>query len=127
VMLAVSAMASQFAFLRLTRPEAPSTAVMTGNLTYAVLSLMDATFESGPRARDAAERLTRSLRLLIGFLTGCVLAGVAVHNWADCAWAFPCVLAAVAVVLGRASPASHAQNGEPSSADGESPDSPNAA
>jgi uncharacterized membrane protein YoaK (UPF0700 family) len=40
-MMAVSAMACQFALLRLALPAAPSTAVMTGNLTNIVLSLMD--------------------------------------------------------------------------------------
>jgi len=40
-MMAVSAMACQFALLRLTLPVAPSTAVMTGNLTNTVLSLLD--------------------------------------------------------------------------------------
>src|SRR5207249_1834084 len=38
-MIAVSAMACQFALLRLAMPGAPSTAVMTGNLTSSVLSL----------------------------------------------------------------------------------------
>jgi uncharacterized membrane protein YoaK (UPF0700 family) len=41
VMIAVSAMACQFALLRLAMPGAISTAVMTGNLANAVLSLMD--------------------------------------------------------------------------------------
>src|SRR5712692_4404839 len=40
-MIAVSAMACQFALLRLAMPVAPSTAVMTGNLTNTVLSLLD--------------------------------------------------------------------------------------
>jgi uncharacterized membrane protein YoaK (UPF0700 family) len=38
-MIAVSAMGCQFALLRLALPVAPSTAVMTGNLTNAVLGL----------------------------------------------------------------------------------------
>ena len=38
-MIAVTAMGCQFALLRLTLPVAPSTAVMTGNLTTAVLRL----------------------------------------------------------------------------------------
>ena len=40
-MIAVTAMDCQFALLRLTLPVAPSTAVMTGNLTNAVLGLVD--------------------------------------------------------------------------------------
>src|SRR5262245_7671174 len=42
VMLAVSAMACQYALFRLALPGAVSTAVMTGNLTNTALSLMDA-------------------------------------------------------------------------------------
>jgi uncharacterized membrane protein YoaK (UPF0700 family) len=99
VMIAVSAMATQFALLRLTRPHAPSTAVMTGNLTNAVLSLMDAQFDAGSRADEAAEQLRGTLRLLIGFLVGCILAGIAVRQWMDWAWVFPCGLAALAAVL----------------------------
>jgi uncharacterized membrane protein YoaK (UPF0700 family) len=105
VMIAVSAMASQFALLRLTRPQAPSTAVMTGNLTNAVLSFMDMEFESGSAKKQAAERLTRSLRLLIGFTVGCVIAGLIVRRWMDWAWLLPCALAAVAIFIApRASP-----------------------
>src|SRR5260370_29396933 len=40
-MIAVCAMACQFALLRLAVPGAPSTAVMTGNVTNTVLSLLD--------------------------------------------------------------------------------------
>ena len=42
-MIAVAAMACQFALLRLTAPVAPSTAVMTGNLTNAVLVFVHST------------------------------------------------------------------------------------
>jgi uncharacterized membrane protein YoaK (UPF0700 family) len=104
VMIAVSAMASQFALLRLTLPRAPSTAVMTGNLTNAVLSLMRASFESGPPAEQATERLNRSLHLLIGFLVGCVVAGIAVRLWMDWAWLLPASLAAVALGLPQVEP-----------------------
>src|SRR5262245_26797718 len=39
-MIAVSAMASQYSLLQLTMPGAPSTAVMTGNLTKTVLAFL---------------------------------------------------------------------------------------
>src|SRR6202521_1814551 len=64
-MIAVSAMACQFALLRLALPVAPSTAVMTGNLTNAVLSLLDRMSRSEPSKASDAERLTASLHLLI--------------------------------------------------------------
>src|SRR6266481_2856643 len=47
-MIAVSAMACQFALLRLAMPVAPSTAVMTGNLTNTVLSLLDTVSRTQP-------------------------------------------------------------------------------
>lgn len=67
VMIAVSAMASQYALLRVAVPGAISTAVMTGNLTNAVLSLMDGLSPSHPLMTVDSERLKRSLRLLISF------------------------------------------------------------
>jgi uncharacterized membrane protein YoaK (UPF0700 family) len=98
-MFAVSAMACQFALLRLTLPVAPSTAVMTGNLTNTVLSLLDRRSGSQRLMVGDAERLTDSLHLLIGFFGGCVVAAAAVTYLGDWAWSFPVVLAAVAIAL----------------------------
>ena len=98
-MIAVSAMACQFALLRLALPVAPSTAVMTGNLTNTVLSLLDRQSQTEPLVAADAKRLTGSLHLLIGFFAGCVLAAAAVTYLGDWAWSFPVVLAAVAVAL----------------------------
>jgi uncharacterized membrane protein YoaK (UPF0700 family) len=98
-MIAVSAMACQFALLRLTLPVAPSTAVMTGNLTNACLSLMDANSRTQPLMMGDTERLRGSVNLLIGFFAGCVAATAAVTYFSDWAWSFPAVLAAVAVAL----------------------------
>lgn len=99
VMIAVSAMACQYALLRLAIPGAISTAVMTGNLTNTVLSLMDKLSMRGPLMDDDAGRLKRSLHLLFGFLVGCVVATAAVSLLGDWAWSFPVALAAVAVAL----------------------------
>ena len=84
-MIAVSAMACQFALLRLAMPRVVSTAVMTGNLTDTVLSLLDSL--AGPNAllSNDADRLKRSLHLLVAFLLGCVLATYAVSALQD--WA----------------------------------------
>jgi len=98
-MIAVSAMACQFTLLRLALPVAPSTAVMTGNLTNTVLSLMDALWRAQPLMTGDAERLKVSLHLLIGFFGGCVVAAAAVSLLGDWAWSFPVVLAAVAVTM----------------------------
>jgi uncharacterized membrane protein YoaK (UPF0700 family) len=98
-MMAVSAMACQFALLRLTLPVAPSTAVMTGNLTNTVLSFLDRQSRTQHLMAGDTERLRDSLQLLIGFFGGCVVAAAAVTYLEDWAWAFPVVLAGVAIAL----------------------------
>jgi uncharacterized membrane protein YoaK (UPF0700 family) len=99
VMIAVSAMACQFALFRLAIPAAVSTAVMTGNLTNAVLALMDG-FSPGRKLMTIdVERLKRSLHLLFGFLAGCLLAAAAVSVLKDWAWSLPTALAGVAVAF----------------------------
>src|SRR6266404_4694589 len=98
-MFAVCAMACQFALLRLTLPVAPSTAVMTGNLTNTVLSLLDRRSGSQRLMVGDAERLTDSIHLVVGVFGGCVAAAAAVTYLGDWAWSFPVVLAGVAVAL----------------------------
>jgi uncharacterized membrane protein YoaK (UPF0700 family) len=99
-MIAVAAMASQYALLRLALPGTVSTAVMTGNLTNTVLLSMDLLAVGRLRTTaDANRRLTQSVWLLVGFLSGCVAAAVAVSMFGDWAWIFPVVLAAVAMRL----------------------------
>ena len=68
-MIAVSAMACQFALLRVTMPVAPSTAVMTGNLTKAVLSSLN-TISRSPLS-DASDT-TSFLSFLQKFLRNAV-------------------------------------------------------
>jgi uncharacterized membrane protein YoaK (UPF0700 family) len=101
VMIAVCAMACQYALLRLAIPGAISTAVMTGNLTNTVLSLMDA-LSGRPLLPVDAGRLKRSLGLLFGFLLGCVVAAPAVSMLGDWAWLLPVVLSGVAIALSAA-------------------------
>lgn len=98
-MIAVTAMACQFALLRLALPVAPSTAVMTGNLTNAVLALVDSSSQTRPLMESNTKRLRAALHLLIGFFAGCVVAAVAVMYLGDWAWSLPTALAAVAVGL----------------------------
>jgi uncharacterized membrane protein YoaK (UPF0700 family) len=99
VMMAVSAMACQFALFRLALPGGISTAVMTGNLTNTVLALMDMLSHGRSLVTADAARLKRSLRLLFGFLVGCIVAAAAISLLADWAWSLPVALAAVAVAL----------------------------
>ena len=99
VMIAVAAMACQYALLRLALPRVVSTAVMTGNLTNATLSLMELLSKRGQLTPADAQRVKESLRLLAGFLLGCLVAAAAVSLLADWAWALPVTLAALAIVL----------------------------
>lgn len=99
VMIAVSAMACQYAVLRLAIPGAISTAVMTGNLTNTVLSLMDTMSKRHLLMGVDAGRLKRSLHLLVGFLLGCIMAAAAVSLLGDWAWSFPVTLAAAAIAV----------------------------
>jgi uncharacterized membrane protein YoaK (UPF0700 family) len=98
-MLAVSAMATQYALLRLAFPSAVSTAVMTGNLTNAVLAAMELLVRRRALLPPDAGRLERSLRLLCGFLGGCLIAAAAVSLIGDWAWALPVALAAAALAV----------------------------
>jgi uncharacterized membrane protein YoaK (UPF0700 family) len=98
-MIAVSAMACQFALLRLVLPVAPSTAVMTGNLTNTVLSLLDTLSTSEPLTQGAKERLRKTVQLLVGFCAGCIAGAAAVSSLGNWAWVLPVVLAGVAVAL----------------------------
>lgn len=98
-MIAVAAMACQYALFRLAMPNVASTAVMTGNLTNTVLLSMN-TLSMGPSPMsNESARLARSAWPLGGFLCGCAIAGVAVSRLADWAWIFPVALAGVAVLL----------------------------
>jgi len=97
-LIAVSAMACQYALLRLALPRAVSTAVMTGNLTNTVLSIMYALSRGHPLMSADDGRLKRSLYLLFGFLLGCVVAATAISTMGEWAWSLPVVLAAAAVV-----------------------------
>ena len=97
VMIAVSAMACQYALLRLAIPGAISTAVMTGNLTNTVLSLMDLLAKDRALLPVDAGRLKRSVQLLIGFLFGCVAAAFAVDELEDWSWSLPLALAGAAL------------------------------
>ena len=98
-MIAVSAMACQFALLRLTLPVAPSTAVMTGNLTNALLGLVELRSRTQPLMDSDSRRVMGSLHLLAGFFVGCVVATAALMYIGDWAWSLPAALAAVAVAL----------------------------
>ena len=98
-MIAVAAMASQFSLLRVALPGAPSTAVMTGNLTNATLSLLDALSPTQPLTTRADERLKKTLKVVVGFCAGCLAGAAAVSYLGAWAWSIPVSLAGVAVLI----------------------------
>lgn len=95
--MAVSAMACQYALLRLALPGAISTAVMTGNLTNAVLSAMDLLAAGNRLLPHDSTPLNHSLHRLLSFILGCVVAAGAVSLMGDWAWSLPAALAVIAV------------------------------
>jgi uncharacterized membrane protein YoaK (UPF0700 family) len=97
-MIAVSAMACQFSLLWLAVPGAPSTAVMTFNVTKTILSLLDSRAQS-ERGQDARAQLKKSLELVLPFFAGCLAGAAAVSSLGDWAWSLPVLLAAIALVL----------------------------
>ena len=98
-MIAVSAMACQFALLRLAVPGAPSTAVMTGNLTKTTLSLLDTLSGTAPVMEGARTQLKKTLQLVIGFFAGCLIGAAGVSWLGDWAWALPVLLAGIAIAV----------------------------
>lgn len=98
-MIAVSAMACQFSLLQLAMPGAPSTAVMTGNLTKTVLAFLETASDRRPLMADAKAQLKKAIRQVIGFFVGCLIGAGAVAWFADWAWSCPAVLAGVALAL----------------------------
>jgi uncharacterized membrane protein YgaE (UPF0421/DUF939 family) len=64
-----------------------------------VLSYLDTLPRSEPLIAGDADRLRRSLHLLVGFFVGCVVAAAAVSLLGEWAWSFPVGLAGVAVIL----------------------------
>lgn len=95
-MIAVAAMACQCTLSRLAVPGAPSTGAMTGNLTTAVLALLD-TISSQPPTVD--ERLKKSAMDVMGFCLGCIVGAAAVSFLGEWAWSIPVVLAGMTLML----------------------------
>jgi len=98
-MIAVAAMACQYALLRLAIPGAISTAVMTGNLTNTVLSLMDLLSKRRALPPVDAGSLRTSCHLLLGFLLGCLVSTFAVSVLGDWTWSLPVLLSALAIAI----------------------------
>ena len=99
VMIAVAAMACQFALMRVAIPGAISTAVMTGNLTNTILSLLDTLYRGQPLISGAGERLKKASEALMAFFGGCIAGAAAVSWLGEWSWSLPVALAGIAVAL----------------------------
>jgi uncharacterized membrane protein YoaK (UPF0700 family) len=98
VMIAVTAMASQYALFRLATARSVVTTAMTGNLTHTVIAVMDAVSTGTRLVHGPDERLMTAVVPLIAFIFGCVLGSTALsllHEWA---WALPAAVAAAAYI-----------------------------
>src|SRR5262249_32112644 len=87
-MLAVSAMACQFATLRIALPGVPSTSVMTGNLTQIVVSAFDMASTKRSVGSDQVQ-LAAAGRSFVGFFFGCATGAMAVIWLQRWAWSLP--------------------------------------
>ena len=97
-MLAVAAIACQFAFLRVVMPNAPPTSVMTGHLSTFTLALSDC-LAGEVWSEGATQRLRNAFFILLGFFGGCAAGAGAVLAFGDWSWLLAVALAAIAVVL----------------------------
>jgi uncharacterized membrane protein YoaK (UPF0700 family) len=102
-MLAVAAMATQNALVRLTLPGTPSTAVMTTNITQLTVDLATLAWRRvQPSELVKARRRARvTLLCVVGFVAGCAAGAVLEVGCGLWALALPVVLAAAAVPLGE--------------------------
>jgi uncharacterized membrane protein YoaK (UPF0700 family) len=102
-MLAVAAMATQNALVRVALPDSPSTAVMTTNLTQLTVDL--ATLAWGRREPDdlakARRRAGVTFTCLVGFVAGCAAGARLEVSYGLWALALPVALAAATVLLGE--------------------------
>lgn len=103
-MLAVAAMATQNALVRLALPGAPSTAVMTTDITQLTIDL--ATLARGLGEPDERaktfHRASVTFPCVVGFVAGCAAGAVLELHLGFWALVLPVVLAVVAVPLGEA-------------------------
>jgi uncharacterized membrane protein YoaK (UPF0700 family) len=102
-MLAVAAMATQNALVRVALPGSPSTAVMTTNITQLTVDLATLAWERGePDDRAKARRRAGvTIPCVVGFVVGCAAGAGLEVSCGLWALALPVVLAVVAIPLGK--------------------------
>jgi uncharacterized membrane protein YoaK (UPF0700 family) len=98
-MFAVAAMAFQNTYLRVVAHESATTTVMTGNVASSIIAALSLAWP-GPFTRaDAAQRLRRTLSLVIGFFLGCAVGAAGAARLGPWAWAVPALLSLLALPL----------------------------
>ncbi|MCW6511796.1 YoaK family protein [Lichenifustis flavocetrariae] len=101
--IAVMAMAAQNTFLHLSRKQAPTTAVMTGNIVAALVSGL-ALLRGDADRDEAARHWTATWPLLVGFVLGCIVGALLVGQSRTFAWIMPALFALGAVRLNERGP-----------------------
>jgi uncharacterized membrane protein YoaK (UPF0700 family) len=102
-MLVVSAMAVQNALVRVSLTGAPSSAVMTTNVTKLTMDVGEILFHCNSRsARNARDRASRTWPPVAGFLLGCAFGGPAEASIGLRALMLPAALALLALGVGFA-------------------------
>jgi len=102
-MLAVAAMATQNALVKVALPGAPTTAVMTTNTTQLTVDLATLAWGWGD-SKDLAKarhRATVTWPCVVGFMAGCAAGAVLEVHFGLWALALPVLLAVLAVTLGE--------------------------
>jgi uncharacterized membrane protein YoaK (UPF0700 family) len=101
-MLGVSAMAVQNALVQISVKGAPSTAVMTTNITHFMMDVGDVMLGRGPAdVAKARDRAMRTWPAIVGFAIGCGLGATCEAAIGLRSLSLPAGLALLAVVIGR--------------------------
>lgn len=102
-MLGVSGMAVQNALAQIAIENAPSTAIMTSNVTRFAVDVGTIILNAEQKDVDKARlRSGRTLPVIVGFALGCGIGAVCEQNVGLMALALPTTLAAIALALGIA-------------------------
>ena len=102
-MLAVAAMATQNALVKLALPGAPSTAVMTTNTTQLTIDLATLAWGRGESEElvKVRRRAGATFPCVVGFVVGCAAGAILEVRFGLWALALPLILAALAVPMGE--------------------------
>jgi uncharacterized membrane protein YoaK (UPF0700 family) len=108
-MLGVSAMAVQNALVRLSLTGAPSTAVMTTNITTFSVDAIEMLLGHDPeRAERARDRARRTWPVVVGFPLGCALGAACETAFGLPSLALPAGFALLSLALGAVASSHHA-------------------